>query len=273
MRRRGRTAIIVGSVLTALGVVLFVAGIAVAATQSFSKVDGFQRIKLTDQSGTVKFDKTGGYVAYYESDSVTNHETGVPLIPIRLTDPAGVSTVLTTKYGNRSDGKIKLLHYDYDGHKGLAMWQFHVSKTGSYSVALGNNTSAAPDTVVAFGPSILSAGFVAGGTAIGLGVLLGIAGIVTLIVGLVRRSRHSRELTASAYGGPGGWGAQPGWQQPSAPWQQPQQFQQPPPSAQSWPQTPPPGQAQNPPQQWPQQWPPSPPENPPQQWPPPGQPR
>jgi hypothetical protein len=258
---RGRTAVRVGAILTGAAIVLIIVGAVVAATHSLSKVDNFQRVTVSDGSGTLHFDHTGGYVAYYESDAVTNSTREVPLIPVRLTDPSGTSKVLTTKYGDRSDGKIKLLHYDYHGHQGLAMWQFHIDTPGTYKVELGGNTRAAPDAVVAFGESIAAGVAVAGGL-IGLGVILLIAGIITLIVGLVRRSRHKSELATAVAHPPGGWPQQP-WSQEQWPPQQPQQ----------WPQAQQPQQSQ-PPQQWPStheyqqpQW----PQQQPQQWPqPPG---
>jgi hypothetical protein len=263
---RGRTAVRVGAILTGAAVVLIIVGAVVAATHSLSKVDNFQRVKVSDGSGTLHFDHTGGYVAYYESDTVRNSTREVPLIPVRLTDPSGTSKVLTTKYGDRSDGKIKLLHYDYHGHQGLAMWQFHIDTPGTYQVELGGNTRAAPDAVVAFGESIAAGVAVAGGL-IGLGVILLIAGIITLIVGLVRRSRHKPELATAAGYPPGG---PPQQQWPPQPWSQ---EQWPPQQPQQWPQTQQPQESQ-PPQQRPSpqeyqqpQW----PQQPPQQWPqPPG---
>jgi hypothetical protein len=264
-KRRGRTAIRVGAILTGLAVVLIIVGAVIVSTHSLSKVDNFQRIKVSNGSGTVHFDHSGGYVAYYESDTIKNSTREVPLIPVRLTDEAGTSKILTTKYGNRADGKIKLLHYDYHGHQGLAMWQFHIDTPGTYQVELGGNTRAASDAVVAFGESIAAGVALAGGL-IGLGVILLIAGVITLIVGWVRRSRHKSQLaTAAPYPPPpGGW---PQQQWPQQPWSQeqwpPQQPQQWPPAQepqqpQQWPQS----QQPPPPQQWPQQ--PGPPE-----WPPP----
>lgn len=234
VRLRGGRPIQVGSILMAIGLVLVVIGAALANNNAYSKVNGFQRVAVSDGTGTVTFDKAGGYVAYYESSAVTNSTSQkVPEIPVRLTNQAtGQQQVLTTPYGNRSDGKIKFLHYDHGGHKGLAMWQFHIDQPGTYKVELQHNPLAASDATVAFGKSIAQ-GVVLGGVFVVVGVLLLIAGLITLIVGLVKRRRHRNEVRTSGYGGqPGAW-PQQGW--PAQTWQQPNYPQQSSPQ-QSWPQ-------------------------------------
>lgn len=251
---RGRTPRRLGWIFLALGVILIVVGSVVIATKSLTPVNDFQRVKA-NSSGTVNFTKAGGYVAYYESNSVTADDKSVPLIPVRLTDPSGKQTVLSTKYGNRSDGKIKLLHYAYNNHKGLAMWQFHIDQAGTYKVEVGTNTQAATDAQVAFGKSV-AGGVVAGAGLLGLGVLVLIAAVVLLIVGFVKKGRHKRELASGQYSG-GGQQWPPQQQGGQQPW--PQQGGQ-----QPW------STDQAPQQQWPQQQPPQ--QQPPQQggWPPPG---
>ncbi|HEY7048657.1 MAG TPA: hypothetical protein VH373_15665 [Jatrophihabitantaceae bacterium] len=265
-RLRGRRPIQIGGILMIVGLVLVVIGGVIGNTSAYSKVDGFQRVAVKDGTGTITFKNAGGYVAYYESDEVTNSTSQkIPEIPVQLTDQAtGQKMVLQTPYGNRSDGKIKYLHYDHNGHKGLAMWQFHIDQPGTYQVELTNNTAAAPDATVAFGKSIAS-GVVVGGVFVIIGVLLLLAGLIVLIVGLVKRRRHKRELREGyGYGGPssfGGYGgAQPaGW--PQAP-QAPQAPQSPP--GQAWPSQPsqtwPPPDAGPQPGSGPEQpgWPPAP---------------
>jgi uncharacterized membrane protein len=289
---RGRRPIQVGGILMAVGLVLIIVGAILANTNAYSKVNGFQRVPVSAGSGTVTFDKAGGYVAYYESSSVTSSTNQkVPEIPVQLTNQAtGQQLVLTTPYGNRSDGKIKFLHYDHGGHRGVAMWQFHIDQPGTYHVVLGQNPAAASDATVAFGKSIAQ-GVVLAGAIVIVGVLLLIGGLITLIVGLVKRRRHKQELRTAVYGG----GQPPAWPQQNWPQQQtwpqqggsqqtwPQQggsqqqtWPQQGGSQQTWPQQSAPEQSsppQNPPQQsWPPQNPPEqnwPPQNPPQQsWPP-----
>lgn len=256
-RTRGTRAVQVGAILMAAGIVLLVVGGILANTGAYNKVNGFQRVKVSDHTGTITFKHTGGYLAYYESDEVTDSTNQkIPLIPVRLTDQATKQTLtLTTPYGNRSDGKVKYLHYDHDGHKGLAMWQFHIDQAGTYDVQLGDNTRADSDAQVAFGKSIAK-GVVVGGVLVIVGVLILLAGLIVLIIGFVKQRRHKRQLREGAgggvygaYGQPAGWPQSPpqqGWpsggQSPQAPGQQPTQQWPAPPSdsQQGWP--PPPDQ-------------------------------
>ena len=196
---RGHWAIIVGAVSMALAVVAMIVG---AALGSPTVVSQFQRVSVSDGRGTITFDNAGDYVAYYESaataelgdqpEKVTANR--VPLIPVQLTNQAtGQRLVLNTPYGNRADGKPKKLHYDFQGRGALAMWQFRISQTGRYQVDLGTASPAAdPDAVVAFGPSTALA---ADGIIVISGTLVFIAGLATLIVGLVKRRRRKRQVT------------------------------------------------------------------------------
>jgi hypothetical protein len=252
----------------AAGLVLIVVGAVLANTNAYSKVNDFQRVAVSAGTGTVTFDKSGGYVAYYESSSVTGSTNQkVPEIPVQLTNQAtGQQLVLSTPYGNRSDGKIKFLHYDHAGHRGVAMWQFHIDQPGTYRVELGRNPAAASDATVAFGKSIAQ-GVVVAGTVVIIGVLLLVGGLITLIVGLVKRRRSKQELRTGGYGGqPPAW-PQQNWQQQGWPQQQGWQHQAP---EQSWPQQSSPQQS-SPQQNWPPQRAPEqswPPQNPPDQgWP------
>jgi hypothetical protein len=247
------------------GLVLVIVGAVLANTNAYSKVNGFQRVAVSAGSGTVTFNKAGGYVAYYESASVTSGMKALPEIGGALTNEATGATVpLNVKYGNRSDQKFKRLYYDYHGHKGLAMWQFHIDQPGTYRVALIPNPAAARDATVAFGKSI-ARGVVLASTVVTIGVLLLVGGLITLIVGLVKRRRHKQDLRTGGYGGQPAW-PQQSWQQQTWPQQNaPQQgWPQQNPPEQGWPQPAPP--QQEPQQSWPQPtWPQ---QNPPQQtWP------
>ncbi|MFN2560148.1 MAG: hypothetical protein ABR571_02470 [Jatrophihabitans sp.] len=219
-RLRGRTPLRLGWIFLALAIVLFVVG-GVTGKKSLSKVNNFQRVTILTspptseaQLRTITFTKAGGYLAYYEASDVSSSITKIPEPVVRMLSPSGKELDLKTPYGNRSDNKIKRLTYDYKGHKGVAVWQFHISETGKYKVFAGY-TAAPPGAKMAFGTSIAKSTVIAG-LLIVLGVLFLIAAIVLLIVGFVKRSRHKKELASGGYGSPAFGGPPPAgqWQQP-----------------------------------------------------------
>lgn len=222
---RGRRPIQIGIALLVAGLALAIVGGVVGSANSDSKVPGFQRVALADRTGSVTFKSAGGYIAYYESSTVSPHTNSVPVIGVTLTNQAtGQQMKLDTLYGQRSDGTFRALRYDYKGHKGLATWQFHIDQAGTWKVDLEPNPGAAPDAQVAFGKSIAQ-GVVVGGILVLIGVLAMLGGLVTLIVGLVKRRGHKRELrSASPYAALGAgpsWPPQPGWTPPQPGWTPP----------------------------------------------------
>ncbi len=237
---RGRRPIQVGIAVLVAGLALAIVGGVFSSANGDRKVPGFHQVALADRTGTVTFKSPGGYLAYYESSTVTLHTNSVPVIAVTLTNQAtGQQMKLDTLYGQRADGTFKALRYDYKGHKGLATWQFHIDQAGAWRVELGPNPGAAADAQVAFGKSIAQ-GVVVGAILILVGVLAMLGGLITLIVGLVKRRRHKRELRAGnpyaalagpswpgSPGGSGGWPQSPGWTQ-SAGWT-------PPPGESGWP--------------------------------------
>lgn len=221
---RGRTPLRLGIIFLVLGVAGIIVGGLVAYQGGLSKVDGFSRVPVSTTTGEIntgsaKFG-TGGYLAYYESRSATTRS--IPGIRVRITSPSGTQTVLQTPYGGTSGGRrVKPLSYDFNGHHGVALWQFTIREPGTYKLEVQGSSRADPDAQIAFGRSI-GKSTAAGGLLVALGALLLIAGIVLLVIGLVKRSRSKKELArAQAYygtpggylqSGPGGYGQQ----QPSA---------------------------------------------------------
>lgn len=207
VRLRGRTPRLLGWIFLALAIVLFVVGGVIAATKSLSKVNGFQRVTVASGAGTVNLDGTGKWIIYFETSQVSNSTSELPPIRIvQLTDPSG-QPIVGQPYGNRSDGKVEKFTYDYDGHKGIAAWQFTAPATGTYRIQIQAAGALPSGADIAIGRDI-SGGAIAGGILILVGVLALIAAIVLLIVGFVKRGRHKRELQAPAYyaGPPGGAG-------------------------------------------------------------------
>ena len=218
VRLRGRVPRLLGWIFLALAVVLFVVGGVVLATKSLGKVNGFQRVSIAQGGGTVTLNGTGKWVGYYEASDVSESISRIPNFRIAVLGPDG-QPVQLQRYGNRSDGKVTKLTYDYNGHKGAAAVQFDVTRPGTYRVELEAVDSLPPGADVAFGRDI-EAGTVAGAILIVLGILALIAAIVLIIVGYVKRGRHKRELQSGYYGGPppGYYGGlPPGYQSPPPP--------------------------------------------------------
>lgn len=251
VRLRGRVPRILGWTLLAIAIVLFVVGIVVVGAKSLSKVNGFQRISFTSGQGTVNLN-TGKYVGYYEASDVSDSIKFVPQFQAAVHGPNG--PVSLERYGDRGDGTIKKFTYDYSGHKGVAAFQFNAPVAGRYTVQLREIDNLPSGADVAIGRDI-AGGAIAGGILIIIAVVVGIAAIVLLIVGYVKRSNHRAQLRqeqypggpAPAYGGAPGYYPQPYSPQPYSPPQS--QFNAPPESSQ-------PGYGQQPP---PPQYSPAPP--------------
>jgi hypothetical protein len=208
-----------GWIFLVLGIAGLVAGGIVLATKSYSEVKKFQRVDVPTDTGTVQLQAGKKYIAYLEASNVSSDMKRVPLIPVAIQSPSGSVRRLSETYGNRSDGKIKIFTYDYNGHKGVAVWQFRVTESGKYQVATRSGPSVPSGAKIAFGKDI-SGGTIAGALILVAGVIFLVAAIVLLIVGFVKRSNHKKELAAGqgygGYGPPaygGGYG-QPGYGQP-----------------------------------------------------------
>jgi hypothetical protein len=214
---RGRVPRLLGWIFLGLAVAALVAGGIVLGTKSFTEVNGFQRVPIPTDNATVTFGHTGKWVAYYEADGVDSDIDSVPAVQIAIQSPSGQVRRLTTLYGDRSDGKVKIFTYDYNGHHGVGLYQFTITQPGTYHVATRPSPSTASDARIAFGKDI-AGGTIAGALLIVLGVVLGIVAVVLLIIGYVKRSNHKGELRAAGfygqplpgYGAPApGYGAAP----------------------------------------------------------------
>jgi hypothetical protein len=180
-------------------------GAVVGVTKSLSKVNGFHRIDFAGTgvaTSTINLNGTGKWVGYYEASNVSSSISRVPDFQVAVTDPTGARVTLQL-YGNRSDNKIKKFTYDYNGHKGVAAFQFNASQVGMYKFQIQAVETLPSDADVAIGRDI-EKGAVVGGVIIIVGVLFIVAAIVLLIIGFVKRSRHKKELAAPAgyFGGP-----------------------------------------------------------------------
>jgi UPF0716 family protein affecting phage T7 exclusion len=209
-RLRGRIPLRLAIIFLVLGVAAIVVGGVIGFKAGFNKVDKFQRVSVAQGSGTIHL-ATGSYLAYYEAPGFDTNSSRIPIVKVTMRNKSTGKAVTGSFYGHRSDGKITKLTYDWHGHHGAALYEFHISKSGAYLVQLQPvSSTVASNADVAFGTSIAK-GLAVGGILAIVGVLLLIAGIVLLIVGLVKRSHSKRELAnAQAYGGYG----QPQYGQP-----------------------------------------------------------
>ena len=183
------------------GVALIVAGVLVTQ-HALSKVPGFARVGVSAGSGSVQL-SAGKYLAYFESGKVTRGVDRVPLVPVQLTSPGGTKTVLNTLYGGKKvkdangTNDIRPLDYHYQGHNGVALYQFTINQTGRYQVQLSQPANVPDDANMAFGASI-GMGKAIGTVLVALGVVLLVVAVVLLSVGLIRRARHKKQLADRA---------------------------------------------------------------------------
>lgn len=224
VRKRGRTPLRLALIFGVIGLALVIVGAIVIGTKSYSKVNGFSRVSIAAGSGTAQFSSAGNYLAYYEASDVTSSIKSVPLPLVALRSPSGKVQVLNTLYGGapRSSLQIKsYLTYQFNGHNGVAIYQFSVPQAGRYDVRVQATGNEAPGADIAFGKSIGS-GIAVGAALLVPGILLIVAAIVLLIVGLVQRSKGNKQVPATPYGPPPGSGYPPP-QQPGAGYPPPDQ--------------------------------------------------
>lgn len=224
VRKRGRTPLRLALIFGVIGVVLVIVGGIVIGTKSYSKVNGFSRVSIAAGSGTAQFSSAGNYLAYYEASDVTSNIKSVPLPLVALRSPSGKVQVLNTLYGGASRSSLQInsyLTYQFNGHNGVAIYQFTVPEAGRYDVRVQATGNEAPGADIAFGKSIGS-GIAVGAALLVPGILLIVAAIVLLIVGLVQRSKGNKQAAAAPYGPPPGSGYPPA-QQPGAGYPPPDQ--------------------------------------------------
>jgi hypothetical protein len=195
---RGRVPLRLGIVLLVVGLALVISGGVVGFSAGLGKVDHFTRVRLAQGQATVQL-SSGSYVGYYEAPGFDTGGNVVPIVGLQLADAATGTPVDVGFYGNRSDNKITKLTYDYHGHHGAALYQFRIATSGRYTATLTRRSAdVAADSDLALGSSIAN-GLAVGGVLAVIGLLALVAGIVLLIIGLVKRSRSRGELAGSGY--------------------------------------------------------------------------
>jgi hypothetical protein len=200
-RLRGGNTLRLALVFGLAGATLIVAGVLVTR-HALSRVPGFARVAVSAGSGSVQL-TSGKYLAYFESGKVTRGTDQVPLVPVQLTAPSGATMVLDTLYGGKQvedangTNDIRPLDYHYQGHNGVALYQFTIMQAGRYRVQLSQPANVPDDAKMAFGASV-GRGKAIGTGLVALGVVLLIVAVALLCVGLIKRMRHKRQIVERA---------------------------------------------------------------------------
>ena len=200
---KGKGAIVTGLVLLLLGLVAAIVGIVGSVSTLSSLVSGFSSPTPTPAHLVLTLDGGTTYAVYEQSGGGTGSNGDPFLVAVQpgdvtITGPGG--TVPFT--GSGKEGQS----YSTSGTTFVAAGTFDPPTSGSYTVDVA--TTPAVNVVVA--PSFTSFGRAAAWIGlIGLGALLGLAGLITLIIGLVRRSSSKKAIAAAA-----AYAAQPSGGQP-----------------------------------------------------------
>jgi len=193
---KGKGMIWTGAVLLVVGVVLIVAGIVGVVVSAAGLITGFGSPVATPTSVTRTLDAGTTYAVYELSGLGSGSGTADdPLLAtvspsdVTVTGPGGVAVPV-------KDPGSMTQTFTNSGKEYFVVATFDPPVTGSYDIAIateGAEVLVAP-SFSAFGRSL------AWVSAIGLGGLLALVGLILLIIGLVRRSSSKRPVAPAAYG-------------------------------------------------------------------------
>jgi flagellar basal body-associated protein FliL len=191
IKTKGKGAIITGLVLLVVGIVVAVVGIVALVSSASNLVTEFG--DTYDTPNTITRSLTAGttYLVYEQTTGTTSRPGPTSVTPsdVTVTGPDGASVPVRapgTQFSQSFDGG--------PGEHYVGVAQFDPPTTGTYDIAVA--TEGATVTVA---PSFTAIGKALSWIAlIVLGALLGLAGLITLIVGLVRRSSSRKPQVAYA---------------------------------------------------------------------------
>jgi hypothetical protein len=194
--------VIAGVVLLVLGTGLFVVGIFNAVRTADRVVGDYQRVPV---AGGDLYLEAGTYDVFLEYAGADETQFRGPMPEITSNEGRPVEV--------RSPGHSET--YRFGNRAGQLVGEAKIPATGGYRVqAPGGSTFVEDvDAQYAFGEETPIGALLVGGLLIVLGVLIGVVGLITLIVGLLRRARRRRAAfgAAGVVAPPvGGWGAGPG---------------------------------------------------------------
>ena len=196
---------VIGSLLIVGGIAALIGLIAAGAVKTSRAVDRYARFVVTKEGteATIDVTQAGSYTFYYESQSTVQQK--------RFTAPADPPPDLQIAAKARGGADLVVSpstnekNFSISGTVGRAVFTVRVPAPGTYVVRATGGTAATP-FVVSMGKGQVGrlAAYVLSG--LGLGGLLGIGGLVTLIVTASKRKKNRRAQLAMAaslpHGGP-----------------------------------------------------------------------
>lgn len=206
----GAAGIVIGIALIVIGVLGGIALVVTGARSTLHTVNSYKRVGATS-GGAVTFSETGRWYAFYERPGIQNR-SDVPPVRIELSGPGDPQVLFM-------DSTSTTEHYAFNGHEGVRITGFNITRTGQYRVRVLGESVVSPVDKIAFGRSSITKGLLgAVGGFLG-GGFVAFIGLIVLITTIVRRGRHRKRMAYAAYGGgfgPPGFGP-PGGQGPAWP--------------------------------------------------------
>lgn len=174
----GRRGLWIAVALMVAGVILGIVLIVRGALSIGGTVEGYQRVPA-DRGGTVRLEGDGRHLVFHEYPGASRDRAG-PDLTVTITAPDGSSVPV---------GRVLFAEaYHLDGRDGALIARFDAPSPGEYRISADTIGELAIGRSGPFGSIATIVGGVLGGG------LLFLAGVVLLIVSLVRRSSARRPV-------------------------------------------------------------------------------
>lgn len=203
----GKGWFLVGALAIVAGIIAFVVIFVLGLKRLSDEVDRFARFRVPKEGivATVTLSRAGTYTLYYEypNGAPAEREALPQDLAITVTNKDGNTPVQVTRGGTE-------VSFSVSGKRaGKSAGRFSVDAPGRFDIQVTGGSAVAPYDVAVgkgvvgkFGTTVL--------LALGIGALLGLFGVITLIVTGMRRGRSKRALAAAGAGGAAGSPWSPG---------------------------------------------------------------